>query len=393
VDFRDSADEAAFRATLREWIQEHMPPEWSARRAAPGRMDEDVSRRWSRLLFEAGYAGLTWPREHGGAGAPYTHQAILLEESARAETPEHIGIIGLGMAGPTIIAHGTDEQKARYLRPILSGEEVWCQGFSEPGSGSDLASLTTRAVRDGDDFVVTGQKVWSSFAHIADWCLLLARTDADAPKHRGLTYLLVDMHAEGVEVRPLRQMTGDPEFNEIFFSDVRVPVSNTLGVINGGWQVAMTTLLHERGTLGFALTARLEVRLNHLLRLAREVGIDGRRAADDPLISDRIARQWIELQALRFTNYRALTKLMKTGVPGPEGSIAKLYWSESHQRLTKLAVEMLGPWAQLDGDDSIWSGYWQYHQLRSRGNTIEAGTSEILRNIVSERVLGLPRSR
>ena len=297
------------------------------------------------------------------------------------------------MAGPTIIAHGTDEQKSRYLDKILSGEEVWCQGFSEPGSGSDLASLKTRAAIDGDDFVVNGQKVWSSFAHIADHCILMVRTDPEAPKHKGITYLLADMHAPGVEVRPLRQITGDPEFNEIFFSDVRVPRSNVLGEVNDGWRVAMTTLLHERGTLGFALTARLEVQLRKLIETAKAKRNNGRSPADDPLIRDRIAQLWVDLQALRFTNYRALTSLVKTGVPGPEGSVAKLHWSESNQRLSKLALEVLGPDAQLDGKDAFWNGYWQYHQLRSRGNTIEAGTSEVLRNIIAERVLGLPRSR
>jgi alkylation response protein AidB-like acyl-CoA dehydrogenase len=297
------------------------------------------------------------------------------------------------MAGPTIIAHGTEDQKARHLSKILSGEEVWCQGFSEPGSGSDLASLKTRAERDGDEFVVTGQKVWSSYAHIADFCILLVRTNPQAPKHKGITYLLADMHAPGVEVRPLRQITGDPEFNEIFFTDVRIPVSSVLGEIDGGWGVAMTTLLHERGTLGFALTARLEVAIRKLISLARETKSNGARAADDALIRDRLVAQWIELQALRFTNYRALTQLMKTGVPGPEGSIAKLVWSESNQRLTKLALEILGPASQLDGEESTWGGYWQYQQLRSRGNTIEAGTSEVLRNIIAERVVGLPRSR
>jgi alkylation response protein AidB-like acyl-CoA dehydrogenase len=201
------------------------------------------------------------------------------------------------------------------------------------------------------------------------------------------------MHAPGVEVRPLRQITGDPEFNEIFFTDVRVPAANVLGDVNGGWAVAMTTLMHERGTLGFALTARLEVAVKNLVALAKEVRTNGRSAAEDPLFRDRIARQWIELQELRFTNYRALTGLVKTGVPGPEGSIAKLHWSESNQRLTKLALEILGPRAQMEGPEGPWNGYWQYQQLRSRGNTIEAGTSEVLRNIVSERVLGLPRSR
>ncbi len=390
MDFRDTPEEAAFRKELRAWIEANKPGDTDPQ---PGRLHEDVSKDWARKLYDAGYAGLTWPKEFGGAGAPYTHQAIFLEETARAEAPDHIGVIGLGMAGPTIIAHGTDEQKSRYLEKILSGDEIWCQGFSEPTSGSDLASLRTRGELVGDEFVVNGQKVWSSFAHIADWCILMVRSDPAAPKHKGITYLLVDMHSPGVEVRPLRQITGDPEFNEIFFSDVRVPKANVLGDINDGWRVAMTTLLHERGTLGFALTARLEVLMRKVIVTSNQTRSDGVRPADDPIIRDRIARQWIELQALRFTNYRALTGLVKTGVPGPEGSIAKLHWSESNQRLTKLAVEILGPDAQLDGDGGFWGGFWQYQQLRSRGNTIEAGTSEVLRNIIAERVLGLPRSR
>src|ERR671915_577728 len=348
MDFRDTPEEASFRAELRDWFEKNIPEGWRERGPVRGRSDERISKEWSKKLFDAGYAGLTWPKEFGGAGAPYTFQAIYLEESARAETPEHIGVIGLGMAGPTIIAHGTDEQKSRYLGKILSGEEVWCQGFSEPGSGSDLGSLRTKAVEDGDDLVVNGQKVWSSFAHIADYCILLVRSDPDAPKHKGITYLLVDMHSPGVEVRPLRQITGDPEFNEIFFNDVRVPRENVLGEINDGWKVAMTTLLHERGTLGFALTARLEVAVRKLVGFASEVRTNGSRAADDPLLRDRITQAWIELQALRFTNYRALTQLVKTGVPGPEGSIAKLHWSEANQRLTKLALEIMGPLSQLD---------------------------------------------
>ncbi|MEA2476854.1 MAG: hypothetical protein QOF16_319 [Actinomycetota bacterium] len=392
VDFRDTPEEASFRAELRSWIEQNLPPGWVDKDPAAGRMDEKVSREWSRKLYEAGYAGLTWPKDFGGAGAPYSFQAIFLEETARSEAPDHIGVIGLGMAGPTITVHGTDEQKNRYLGKILSGEEVWCQGFSEPGSGSDLASLKTKAVDDGDSFVVNGQKVWSSFAHIADFCILLVRTDPAADKHKGITYLLVDMHSPGVEVRPLRQITGDPEFNEIFFSDVRVPKENILGEVNDGWRVAMTTLLHERGTLGFALTARLEVLFRKLVQLAKERS-NGEGPATDALIRDRIAQHWIDLQALRFTNYRALTKLMQTGVPGPEGSVAKLHWSETNQRLTKLALEVQGSASRLDDNDAVWNGFWQYQQLRSRGNTIEAGTSEILRNIIAERVLGLPRSR
>jgi len=259
-------------------------------------------------------------------------------------------------------------------------------GYSEPDAGTDLASIRTTARRDGDHYVVNGQKVWSSYAHLADWCILVTLEDPDAPRYQGLTYLLVDMHSPGVETRPLTQITGEAEFNEIFFTGVEVPEENVVGEIGGGWQVAMTTLLHERGTLGFALQAALEIAVRKLVSLARERGAT-------PLQRDRIAREWIELQALRYTNLRALTSLVKTGIPGPEGSIAKLQWSEANQRLTKLALELLGPEAQLLGEAAFLGGYWQHQQLRSRGNTIEAGTSEILRNIVAERVLGLPRSR
>jgi alkylation response protein AidB-like acyl-CoA dehydrogenase len=339
-------------------------------------------------MFDAGYAGLTWPEEYGGRGAPYSHQAIALEEFARAEAPNHMNVIALGMAGPTIMAHGTEEQKHRYLTKMLSAEEIWCQGFSEPDAGSDLSAVRTRIEPTDGHFLVNGQKVWSSLAHQADFCILVGRSDPESERHAGLTYVIVDMHTKGVEVRPLRQITGEPEFNEIFFTDVEVPRENLLGEIGGGWQVAMTTLLHERGTLGFALTARLEVLYRRLVKTAAKTGADS-----DPLVRDRIADLWVDLQGLRFTNYRALAGLMRTGVPGPEGSVAKLHWSETNQRLTKLAVELLGPDGQLDGEGGFWGGYWQYQQLRSRGNTIEAGTSQILRNIVAERVLGLPRSR
>jgi alkylation response protein AidB-like acyl-CoA dehydrogenase len=387
VDLRDTPQEAQFRAEVRSWIQENLPEELRGHRGGAQRFEGAPLREWSRKLSDAGYAGLTWPEEYGGRGAPYSHQAILYEEMARAEAPAHVGVIGLGMAGPTIMAHGTDEQKARYLQKILSAEEIWCQGFSEPNAGSDLAAAQTTATLapDGQRFIVNGQKVWSSFAHIADFCILVTRSDPDAPRYQNLTYLIVDMHAPGVEVRPLRQITGEAEFNEIFFTDVSVPRENVLGEIGQGWQVAITTLLHERATLGFALTTGLEVNVRKLVALARE------REVDDAVLRDRIAREWIELHALKFTNYRSLTKLMQTGIPGPEGSGVKLHWSEQNQRLTKLAVELHGHEAQLlDGETA---GYWQFQQLRSRGNTIEAGTSEILRNIIAERVLGLPRSR
>jgi alkylation response protein AidB-like acyl-CoA dehydrogenase len=386
VDLRDTPEEAAFRAELRAWIAANLPDALRSHRGGAARFDGPEVRNWSRALHDAGYAGLTWPKEYGGGGQPYSHQAIFLEETARAEAPPHVGVIGLGMAGPTIMAHGTEQQKARYLSRILSAEDIWCQGFSEPGAGSDLAGARTSARLDDGHFVVDGQKVWSSFAHIADFCILVTRSDPESERHQGLTYLIVDMRSPGVEVRPLRQITGEAEFNEIFFTGVEVPVENVLGDVGGGWQVAMTTLLHERGTLGFALTATLEVAVRKLIALARERGASPRQR-------EAIAREWIELQALRYTNYRSLTTLMRTGIPGPEGSIAKLQWSEANQRLTRLALELLGPDAQLAGESAPYGGFWQHQQLRSRGNTIEAGTSEILRSIVAERVLGLPRSR
>jgi alkylation response protein AidB-like acyl-CoA dehydrogenase len=380
VDLRDTPEEARFRDELRGWVATNLPPEKRGGRGGAQRFEDPFVREWSRKLYEAGYAGLTWPKEYGGAGAPSSFQAILYEELAAAQAATHVGVIGLSMAGPTIITHGTEEQKARYLRPILAADEIWCQGFSEPDAGSDLAAVRTRAERRGDVYAVNGQKVWSSFAHIADFCILVTQSDPDAARYRNLTYLLVDMHAPGVEVRPLRQITGEAEFNEIFFTDVEVPVENRLGEEGEGWQVAMTTLLHERATLGFALTATLDALFGRLLEEAR-----GREL--DPRVRAALAREWIELQALRYTNYRALGAYERTGVPGPEGSGVKLRWSEANQRLTKLARELRGPDGILD------DGWWNHQQLRSRGNTIEAGTSEVLRNIIAERVLGLPRSR
>jgi alkylation response protein AidB-like acyl-CoA dehydrogenase len=364
VNLRDSPDEAAFRAGVRDFLAANLP----------AKADKD----WSRKMYDAGYAGLTWPEEYGGHSAPYSHQAIVLEEFARAQAPPHLNVIALGMAGPTIMAHGTEEQKQRYLKKMLTGEEIWCQGFSEPEAGSDLAAVRTRIEETDDGFVVNGQKVWSSYAHIADFCVMVGLSDPSAPRYKGLTYVIADMHAPGVEVRPLRQLTGESDFNEIFFTDVRVPRENLLGEIGGGWQVAMTTLLHERGTLGFALGGALEAQVHRLVALAKE------RAADDPIVRDQVAREWVEMQALKLTNNRSLTTLIQTGIPGPEGSGSKLHYSEQNQRLTKLALEI------LEGEDD---GYWRHQQLRSRGNTIEAGTSEILRNIIAERVLGLPRSR
>src|SRR3989475_1866359 len=308
MDLRDTPEEAAFRAELRAWLDDNLPEERRGWRGGEERFGDAFGREWSRKLYDGGYAGLTWPKEYGGAGAPYSFQAIFYEEMARAQAPAHVGVIGLGMAGPTIMAHGTDAQKEAHLAKILSAEEIWCQGFSEPDAGSDLAAARTRAERRDDVYVVNGQKVWSSFAHIADFCILVTQSDPEAPRYRNLTYLIVDMRAPGVEVRPLRQITGEAEFNEIFFDDVEVPVSNRLGEEGEGWQVAMTTLLHERGTLGFALTAALEVGVSKLLELARE------RGEGDEGMRERVAAEGIERQALRYTNYRSLGTYQRTRI-------------------------------------------------------------------------------
>ena len=307
-------------------------------------------------------------------------QAIFFEEIARARAPQMANVLGLTMGGPTVIQHGTDDQKERFLAPILSADEIWCQGFSEPESGSDLASLKTRAVPSGDGYAVTGQKVWTTFAHQSKWCMLLARTNADAPKHRGLTYFLMDMEQDGVEVRPLVQITGEAEFNELFIEEAHIPAENVVGGVDNGWRVAITTLMHERAGLAFALQARVQIALGELIELIRAEGADS-----DPLVRQRLAQLSIEANVLRLLAYRGLTSAMKSGEPGPEGSLGKWLWADVNQSLTELAQDVLGPRAALVDDA------WTYRYLRARANSIEGGTTEILKNIVAERVLGLPR--
>jgi alkylation response protein AidB-like acyl-CoA dehydrogenase len=396
MDFRDTPEEAAFRKEVRDWLDANLDREQMQAQLSVGPQEERIDhlRAWMKQLYDGGWAGISWPKEYGGRGASLIEQAIFYQELARAKAPPQINVIGLGMAGPTIIVHGTEEQKKRHLAPILSGDEIWCQGFSEPGAGSDLGALRSSAVPDGDHFVINGQKVWTTLAHVAKWCIFLARTDSEAPKHKGITYFLVDMESPGIEVRPLKQMSGTAEFNEMFFTDVRVPRANILGELNDGWRVAMTTLMNERGTLGFALSVQARIALDELIGKAKTLKRNGKPAIEDPVVRQRIAQLHVEIEALRLNGYRALSTVMRTGVPGPEGSLGKLLWSESAQRLTDLAMELYGP----AGLTTEWKGdadlkRWQFAHLRARGNTIEAGTSEILRNIIAERVLGLPRHR
>jgi alkylation response protein AidB-like acyl-CoA dehydrogenase len=391
MDLNLTPKEQHFRDEFRAWLKANVPPPWEG--GGVGAEDRDeydaYLRKWQRTLFEGGWAGISWPEKYGGRGATLMEQAIFQEELALANAPHLIGTIGLSLVGPTIIAMGTEHQKARHLAPILSGQEIWCQGFSEPNAGSDLAAVGTKAIRDGDAFVVNGQKTWTSFAHMADFCLLLVRTDFDAAKHKGITCLLVDMHTPGISVRPLRQMSGDSGFNEVFFSDVRVPVTQVLGQINQGWTTAMAALMNERANLGTGIQVLFKRNLNALIARSHTVTRNGGPASADPVVRQKLAQAFLELEILRLNTNRALTSLSKTGIPGPEGSIQKIYWSEMNQRTQQIAQEILGPFGQLSDFDN---GLWQYAYLRSRGNTIEAGTSEIQRNIIAERVLGLPKS-
>jgi alkylation response protein AidB-like acyl-CoA dehydrogenase len=391
MDLSYTAAEESFRAELRAWLAANPPG------AEPEELDAWVryGKAWQKKLHAAGWCGVAWPRAYGGRGATLLEQIVFQEEMARARTPQLINLAGLTMAGPVLIAHGTDEQKRRHLAPILSADEIWCQGFSEPGAGSDLAALRTRAVADGDDFVVSGQKVWTSFARFADWCMLLARTDPDAPKHKGITFLLVDMHAPGVTVRPLRQINGAEDFNEVFFDDVRVPRAHVVGHVNGGWDIAITCLMHERATLTMSRQLQSAVALDDLLGFARRWPSRERPASRDPRLRQRLAQAVIESTAMRYTAYRNLTRILRGGVPGPEGSVEKLFWSEMYQRMLETAMDVVGPYGELwKGDAHAPSdGSWPFLYLYSRGRTIAAGTSEIQRSIIAERVLGLPRAK
>ena len=379
----DSAEEGEFRTELRAWLRTHAP---APSAGPPQPWPEPEKRQWSATLGKAGYAGLTWPREHGGRGLPPVYQAIYAEESTLAGVPDHINVIGLHMVGPTLIRYGTPAQQATDLPGILSGDIVYCQGFSEPEAGSDLAAVRTRAERTAHGWTVTGEKVWSSYAHLADRCLLLARTEPDAPKHRGLTCFLLDMRAPGVEVRPLRQISGDTDFSEIVLTDVELPEDSVVGARGEGWRVALTTLAHERGTFGITLTARLAVQLDRLIRTAHAVG-----ATADQAVRREIADLHVRLQGLRFTGYRALAELGRGGEPGPESSVLKLRWSQTHQQMCRLGLRLVQ--GDTAGHAGEWAAYWRRTQLRSRANTIEGGTSEILRGVIAERVLGLPRHR
>jgi alkylation response protein AidB-like acyl-CoA dehydrogenase len=379
VDLTFNAAEAAFRDELRGWLAANPPDPKPAEDAG-----EDAHyawrRNWQRRLYEGGWAAPHWPVRYGGRGSTLTESAIYFEELGRARVPLPANILGLLLGGPTVMVWGSEAQKERYLAPILSGEEIWCQGFSEPDAGSDLAALKTRAVRDGEEWVVRGQKVWTSGAQYAKWCMLVARTDSQAPKHKGLTYFLMDMEQDAVQVRPLRQITGEAEFNELFIEEARIPQENVVGGEGNGWKVALTTLMNERAGLGFTLQIRMRQLLDDLLAEASARGM-----MRDPLYADALADLYMRCESIRLLAWKGLTDTERYGQPGPEGSLVKWLWSETNQLLTQLAADVVGAAALTAGTS------WSYELLRARGNSIEGGTTEILKNIVAERVLGLPR--
>lgn len=385
----------AFRHQLRGWLEQNLSPELAPDELARVDESERVARlrRWQATLARDRWVGITWPREHGGRDATIAEQIVYTEEMTRAHAPPVVGSLGIGIAGPPLIAFGTAEQKTRFTHRILSAEDVWCFGFSEPGAGSDLASLRTTAALEGDTFVVNGQKVWTTLAHHADWCMLLCRTDQSEKRAKGVSCLLVDMKSPGVSVRPLRQMTGEAEFNEIFFENVRVPRQNLLGELHGGWPVAVAALQNERGIL-YVVEMRIQLQQarDALLALAREHG-----AGADPVLRQSLAEIHVSTEVFRMTCQRILDKLLRMGMPGPEASIIKMHWTEITQGIPALGMKILGPESLLyDAPDARAgradpSQWLQRSYLASRAASIASGTSEIMRGIIAMQVLGLPR--
>jgi alkylation response protein AidB-like acyl-CoA dehydrogenase len=397
MDFAYSRAEEAFRAELQEWLARELPAhhaEW------PPSDDEftlhpdrafDACLAWHRRLHAGGWVGISWPREYGGRGATLVEQMIFQEEMVRAGAPPGVNTIGLMLVGPALMEWGSEAQKRRHLPAILAADEIWCQGFSEPGAGSDLAALRTRATLDGDTFRVSGQKVWTSNAHRSQWCILLVRTDPEAGKHDGISCLLVEMGSPGISVRPLVQLTGDAEFNEVFFDDVRVPRAQLLGPLHAGWRVAITVLMYERAGLGNQTNLHHYTRL--LLELARRTRRNGSTAGGDPVLRQALAQCWIEAEALRLTGLRSLTRRLRGEPPGPEGSVLKLAFTEAYVRMAETAGRLLDAHALVERGHprATDAGRWAFQLLFARRFGIAGGTSEIQRNIIGERVLGLPR--
>jgi alkylation response protein AidB-like acyl-CoA dehydrogenase len=395
MDFEWTPEQEAYRMEVRAWLEANRPKSLAASdedQEATG--DEGNWQRlkaWHKKLYDAGWAGLTWPKEYGGRGATFIEQVIFQQELGRLGLPMGCNVLGVIMNGPALMQWGTEEQKKRYLQPILAGDEIWCEGMSEPGAGSDLASIQTRAELKGDDFVVNGQKVWTTIAHRSHFCQLFVRTDPEAPKHKGMSALIVDMKSPGVTVRPLKQITGDSEFNEIFFEDAKVPKENLLGPVNQGWQVLVSTLMHERFGIGETIGGT-ETVLRQLIELARNVKVNGRPAIENNDIRQQLAQFAIEVSAKKYNGLRSLTKRLKGQLPGAEASISKLISTDLGQRMTKFVTRLMPGYAMLDHDSAYAPhGDWMKRILQSESMTIAGGTSAVQKNMIGERILQLPK--
>jgi alkylation response protein AidB-like acyl-CoA dehydrogenase len=397
--YPDSAEE--IRAEVRAWLSEHLPSDWGGLGTIPTEEILDWTQAWRKQLSDGGWLGLKWPEAYGGRGLSEIESITVIEEFARAGVP-HQGPndpFSIGMLGNTLLALGTEEQKAHFIPRILSGEDVWCQGYSEPEAGSDLANVKTRAILDGDEWVLNGQKVWTSAGHLANWIFVITRTDPDAPKHRGLSFILCPMDQPGVEIRPIKMLSGESEFNEVFFTDARAPRDHVVGQVNDGWRVAMALLGFERGEDAAILPLQFRRELDRLFEYAKTLG-----KADDPLIREKLVKAYERVEIMRFMGYSALTKFAAGHHPGPDAAITKVWWSEHHTTVTELAMELAGlaglvaegrkPSSAFRTDDAgapNSTASWQTVFLNSRAGTIYAGTSEIQRNIIGEMILGLPK--
>ncbi len=394
MDFQDTPEEAAFRAEVSGWLKANAELRKGESEGMFSERGDDTaylakSRAWQAKKYDAGWAGMTWPKEFGGRGGTPIQAIIWNQEAAAYDTPDGVFGIGIGMGGPTVMSHGSDELKAKLLPRLLRGDDIWCQLFSEPGAGSDVSASRTRAVREGDEWVVNGQKVWTSGAHYSKWGMLLARSDFDAPKHKGLTYFMLDMTSPGVEVRPLKQMTGGANFNEVFFTDVRIPDSNRVDAVGNGWRVALTTLMNERMSIGAGGSGGAR-EVDKLIDLAKKHNINGRPAIEDPVIRQELMQLYMWTEGLRFTGYKSLTALSKGQIPGPEGSIGKLAMARLGTRAADLALAIMSGDGMLHRNDAEGAGAWQLALLGYPAMRIAGGSDEIQRNIIGERVLGLP---
>ena len=385
MDFNDTAQEADFREEVKTWLKDNVPSEAEL----TGLDYIGRAKLWQKRKYDAGWACLRWPKEHGGRGASAIEQVIFNQEESKYQTPDSIFSIGQGMCAPTMMTWATEEQNERFMPPLASGEEVWCQLFSEPAGGSDLAALRTRAVRDGDDWIVNGQKIWTSGAHYSDYGVLVLRTDPDVPKHQGLTYFFLDMKSPGIEIKPIKQISGGANFNEVYFTDVRIPDAQRLGAVGQGWQVALTTLMNERASIGGGGGG---CNFDSVFDLAKQVSLAGRPAIEDPSVRRKLADWYVQESGLKFTGYRSMTALSRGESPGPENSIGKLVGAPKQQDMASFALDLLDQHGVIwDSELSEKAGLFQAAYMSSPGLRIAGGTDEIMANIIAERVLGLPQ--